>query len=184
MTEKWEIRDQWLWLAPKDTYMQYSTFWVSLLSGRCLRMARYSTPPDSDSSFVPYGLSECNVWHLPPLCEPRLSRKFVWYLGVHSVYLPTSLFSSSTNAIMALRVTPTSEQPMPATIDIPDPAPWTVLDGDAITQDYGWRQPQYNALISGRGFDADFDTILENPNLPLGILFSDIVFSAPELERL
>jgi hypothetical protein len=58
------------------------------------------------------------------------------------------------------------------------------LNGDAITQDYGWRQPQYNTLISGRGFDADFDTILENLNLPLGILFSDVVFLAPELERL
>jgi hypothetical protein len=157
---------------------------VSLLSGRCLQLARYSIPPDPGSSFVPHGLSECRVWHLPPLCEPRLSREFVLYLDVHSVYLPASLFFSSINAIMALRVTQPSKQPMPATIDIPDPAPWTVLDGDAVTQDYGWRQPQYNALISGRGFDADFDTILENPNLPLGILFSDVVFLAPELERL
>jgi hypothetical protein len=64
---------------------------------------------------------------------------------------------------------------MPATIDIPDPAPWTVVDGDANTQGYGWRQPQYNALISGRGFDGDFDTILKNP---------DAAFLASELERL
>jgi hypothetical protein len=59
---------------------------------------------------------------------------FVRYLGVHSVYLPASLFFPSTNAIMGLRVTSPSEQPMPATIDIPDPATWTVLDGDAVTQ--------------------------------------------------
>ena len=66
---------------------------------------------------------------------------------------------------------------MPATIDIPGPSPWTILDGGANTQGYCWGQPQYNALISGRGFNADFNTILEKSQSTLGyIIFGCCLF--------
>jgi hypothetical protein len=38
---------------------------------------------------------------------------------------------------------------MAATINLPGPALWTVLEGDANTPDYDWRQPQYHAIVTG-----------------------------------
>src|SRR4051794_31771913 len=70
-----------------------------------------------------------------------------------------------TNAIMALKVTPASEQPMPATIDIPDLAPWTVLDGDANTQNYGWRQPHFT-MPSYLGADST-RTLIQYLRIPI-----------------
>ena len=81
---------------------------------------------------------------------------------------------------------PNIQAPVTATIDIPGPAPWTDLEGDANTNDYGWRQPRYNVTFSKRPFDDDFAGILvkSKPSLPLGahLAYSPIVVT--ELERL
>lgn len=50
-----------------------------------------------------------------------------------------------------LQITPTTQPRVLATIDIPAPAPWAFLEGEASSQDYGWRQPQYRATTSERG---------------------------------
>ena len=80
---------------------------------------------------------------------------------------------------------PNTLRPVAATIDIPDPAPWTVLEGDANTENYGWRQPRHNAYTSRRGFDDDFARVLSNASgLQFALHFAAAVRAVTELERL
>ena len=78
---------------------------------------------------------------------------------------------------------PNTQRPVRATIDIPAPSPWVDLEGDAKTQDYGWRQPRYHVLLSDRPFDDDFARVLIRC-LPFGVHFATGPGSVIELKRL
>lgn len=58
-----------------------------------------------------------------------------------------------------------------AKIDIPDPAPWRVLQSHANMQDYGWRQSQYHGITTGVASTRTFHRILLNPGLTFGHYF-------------
>jgi hypothetical protein len=138
---------------------------------RCLRMVRSSIL--SPIRPLPLFLMLFG-WHLHRLCEPGLSRKFC--------LVPRCSFCLSTprhvslqvqTPSWALKVTPAPEQPVPATIALPDPSPWTTLAGRRKhTRLRLEATPVQCTHIWGCGFDADFDTMLENPNLPLGYSIS------------
>jgi hypothetical protein len=100
------------------------------------------------------------------------------------VHLLVSLVLSNANATMDSNNAPNAQPRVTATIDIPDPPPWRVLEGDANTQDYGWRQPRYNAQVMERGFDDDIEAVLLNPALPFGFHFLTAAVLVGELERL
>jgi hypothetical protein len=104
-------------------------------------------------------------------------------LPILSACLPC-LPNSITNTTIDGASAPNTQPRVAATINIPDPLPWTVLEGDATTQDYGWRQPKYHALDTGRGFDKGFHMILLSRGLTFGYYFSSAVLLLSELGRL